>query len=200
MGYCINPIAVDLEHVASVVGAKDEALLADLVEQFAPRIREIDRLVSHYCRDEEGITGRQAMTHILMGERYSEAFGFVYGYALEILCEYFGELLPNEEWSAMRMAWFDQVDETLASAGVGSSELRVTNLFFRTPPIPLPEIQDFPGIGYVTKAEIGAVLSAISEGRLAGVSDLEVRESLDQLRGWLQVSAGSGRDLVTFYA
>jgi hypothetical protein len=149
---------------------------------------------------EAATTVRDAFAHMINGERYGEEFGFVYGYALEFLCEHVGERLPNGGWSAMRSEWAEMADEALELVGVQEETLRLSRLMNRGSPIPLPTIEDFPGIGYLRGPEIKAALEAFDEKKLTLVGDDEMRESLAELRGWLRRCEAGGRDLVCFYA
>ena len=197
MGYCLHPFAIDLDRLTRVVGCRDASLFAALFERFGHRFAPIDELAADHVEGERGITVRTALTHLVMGEPYREEFGFVCGYALELLCEHFGEQLPNGQWSAMRSDWFTQVDAALVAAGLGG--LSVTGLAFRGPPVVLPDIPDFPAVGYLTRAEVVDNLTAFAEGRVAGVGDPELRAAVAQVQGWLQTCARNGRGLVTFY-
>lgn len=126
-----------------------------------------------------------------------------FGYALEFLCRHFGERLPNREWSAMPSGsrWVETVDRGLAAAGVPENVLRVgRHLMNRGAPIAIPEIEDFPGIGYLKLAEVKTAQEAFGKANLAASKNKEVLPSIQELQGWLQTCADSGRDLVCFYA
>ena len=55
----------------------------------------------------------------------------------------------------MRGDWFDTIAAALRDGGVNSSALSIRDLAFRGSPVALPPIDDYPGIGYLTSAEIG---------------------------------------------
>jgi hypothetical protein len=120
---------------------------------------------------------------MVMGEEYDEEAGFVYGYALEFICRHLGEFLPNGEWSAMRAEWAETADRALEASGVGEKALRLRRLMSRGSPVPLPEIEDFPAIGYLRLEEVQAALAAFGEDQLAAVKDKELRSYLAKLRG-----------------
>jgi hypothetical protein len=91
-------------------------------------------------------------------------------------------------------------DTALESVGVAEKTLRLSNLMNRGSPVPLPMIEDFPGIGYMTLQEIQAALAAFGEEQLVAVKDEEVREALAEVRGWLETCEATGEDLICFYA
>lgn len=95
----------------------------------------------------------------------------------------------------------DEVDEALEEVGVAEDTFRTWNhLAGRGAPIELPPIDDFRAIGYLRAAEVGAVAGELSKVEsLDGEHDDEVREALDEVRGWLEACTRSGRDLVCFY-
>jgi hypothetical protein len=203
MSYILSPIAVDLEQVTGVIGSRNKRLVGALIKQFSDGFGEIDEMAADFVDEEDGeraTTVRDALTQMVMGEQYNEAVGFVYGYALEFVCLHFGDSLPNEHWWAMRSAWAHQADKALESAGVAAEALRLSQLMNRGSPVPLPLIEDFPGIGYMTLEELEAALAVFGEDRLAVVKDKGLREALSEVRGWLLTCAESGQDLICFYA
>jgi hypothetical protein len=206
MGYILSAIAVDLGEVSGTVASGKRQLLSALVEQFEDEFGQFDEMAADCAGDEEGggaLTMRRALAQMVMGEEYDEGPGFMYGYALEFLCRHFGETLPNGEWSAMPSGtrWAEAVDRELGNAGVPESVFRVgTHLLNRGAPIAIPEIDDFPGIGYLTRGEVKAAQAALRVAKLSSIMDKEVLASIKEVQRWLQTCAESGRDLVCFYA
>src|SRR5207245_2481022 len=97
--------------------------------------------------------------------------------------------------------WAKTVDRGLKVAGVPESVLRVgKHLMDRGAPIAIPEIADFPGIGYLKLEEVQTAQKALDKPKLAAIRDEQVLASIQELRSWLQTCAGSGRDLVCFLA
>lgn len=104
MGYILTPVTVDFKRVTGAVGSKDKRLLSTLVEEFGDEFEQFDELADDVVNDEDGaevLTMQSVLTQMVMGEQYNEGLGFMYGYALEFVCRYFGEWLPNKAWSAM---------------------------------------------------------------------------------------------------
>ncbi|MBN9119014.1 MAG: hypothetical protein J0I06_07610 [Planctomycetes bacterium] len=204
MGYIVYPIAVDLEKVRSAIGSKDRTLLARL--HSTSDLKQTDEMLADRFEDDEDgelgapLTTADILRHLVMGEPYRDGLGFAYGYCFESLCTHFGTVLDNRHWSAMRGRWFDTVQEALAQAGVSEKQFSVGRLVLRGPPVELPAIDDFPGIGYLTKTEVGDARSALARADLAKVTLREAVEAIEQVRGWLDECARSGRDLVCTYA
>jgi hypothetical protein len=205
MGYILTPISVDLGQVSGVIGSKNKRLISDLVKMFGGDFDQFDEMAADYADgedDQEPLTMRAAITQMVMGEEYDEELGFMYGYALEFICLHLGEQLPNSGWSAMPRgaAYAQKADKALKRAGVAEDVLQVSQLMNRGAPVPLPLIEDFPGIGYMRAKEIEAALKEFGEDKLTAVTDEELQGSLAEVRGWLVTCAGSGRDLICFYA
>jgi hypothetical protein len=205
MGYILTPIAVDLGQVCGAIGSKNKELISALVAQFGAGFAQFDRMAAGYAEDNElnqVLTMRSALTQMVMGEEYVKELGFIYGYALEFICRHFGEFLPNGEWSAMPSGtrWAEEVDQGLEAAGVPEKALRVIHhLMGRGAPVAIPDIDDFPGIGYLKLMEVKAAQKALLEAQLTSI-DEEVLGSIRELQGWLETCSSTGRDLVCFYA
>jgi hypothetical protein len=196
----LTPIAVDLDTVHSAVGSRDTALMGKIRGRFYAESKRIDRLLKDAIDpDEEPLTTGDILRHLITGEPYREDAGFAYGYCLELVCRQLGRALDNSAWSAKRGGWFDAVAAALRDAGVYSSALSIEALAFRGAPVPLPHIDDFPSIGYLTKAEIGTARAALAAADLSR-APAEEATAIRQLREWLDTCAESNRDLVCFYA
>ena len=206
MGYILTPIVIDLGKVSALIGSRNEHVLAALCDDFAHRLRDIDDAILD-ARDEEAagehLTARAALTQMIMGGEYDKDFGFVYGFGLELICDFLGDdFLPNTEWSAMPRGtqWAATVDDELQKLGVPAPVLRVSDhLIFRGPPIPLPPIDDFPGIGFLKLEEIRRAKQALASVDFSSLKDAEVRTAITQVWSWLHTCAESNRDLVCFY-
>lgn len=206
MGYILTATAVDLGKVAAAVGSRNKRLVSTLIKKFGDEFDQYDEAAADFADDEDGedaLTMADVLRQMVMGEEYNEELGFMYGYALDFLCRHFGEELPNEHWSAMPSgsSWAKAVDQGLKAAGVPERVLRAEkHLLSRGSPIPIPEIDDFPGIGYLKLKEVQAAQEALAQARLAAIKDREVLGSIEQMRDWLRTCADSGCDLVCFYA
>jgi hypothetical protein len=206
VSYCVNPIAVDLDEVRRVIGSKNKELFTRLKEAVSGGLEQIDgMLADRFDDDEDGDLGEPLTTadllrQMILSEPYRDGIGFAYGYCFEALCEYFGERLNNGHWSAMRAEWFESVQVALGQAGLNKKQFSVDTLAFRGPPVALPEIDDFPNIGYLTRAEIASARPVLATADLSKVKVRGAVEAIEQIRKWLDVCAASNRDLVCTYA
>jgi hypothetical protein len=200
VSYHLTPIAIDLDALRAAIGSRDAALMGKIRGRFYADSKRIDRLLKEVLDpDEEPLTTGDILRHLIMKEPYREDAGFAYGYCLELLCYQLGDELNNSEWSAMHDDWFDTVASALRDSGVNTSALSIRALAFRGSPVSLPPIDDFPGIGYLTTAEIGTARAALAAADLSRSGD-EAAASIRQVAEWLSTCAGSNRDLICFYA
>ena len=202
----ITPIAVSLEQVQTVIGTdQTPGLLRFLLGSPTDRLtHKIKREFAHRFEqdevdDEDEPSLEKALRDLLSGGELNPAFGHKYAYALELLCDHFGEFLDNSAWTAMRSEWADQVHEAIKQAGIDEQTLSVNDhLMYRGSPIAIPEPSDFPFIGYLRKDEIGNAAQAIDSADRSDM-DEEVQESVSQIHGWLKRCEELKCDLVCFY-
>lgn len=203
MSYAVTSIAVDLDAVRGAIGSKSKPFLAQLQKSFAGELEQIDDMLADYFDEgEPPLTTATVLQHLVMGEPHSEqeGVGFAYGYGFEALCKHFGDRLGDNCWSGMRSEWFDAVQEALKQAGVTEKQFSIHRLVSRGAPVKLPEIDDFPGIGYLTKAEVIEARAVLAKADLLKVEDGEAVQAIEQVCEWLDECAESHRDLVCTYA
>lgn len=102
-----------------------------------------------------------------------------------------GEFLPNNQWSSMRMNWFDAVDAALASAG---TDVRLSKFFYRGAPCPIIPPDDFPMIGHIKPEEVAPLLNVLSALSVGGAEG----DAIAEVHTWL-INAAPGQGIVTFY-
>lgn len=195
MGYGIMPFSVKLARVERAFGSRDAALAAEVTGAFEAIFEQDD------CEeDDEGEpTLEEALHEVVEGRPLREGYGHKYGHVLKLLCWHFGEHLPNAHFSAMHHDWADQVDGELIGAGVPEEAFGLKrHLMYRGAPVAIPEPDDFPFIGYLKAAEVGPALRALRAADFAELSP-EVRDAVEELRGWLEACSRGAFDLVSFY-
>ena len=136
---------------------------------------------------------------LIHGRPYDQRAGFAYGYWLKHICEVYGRPLVNNAWMPIRAAYIKLVEVALADAGVPERDLSLDAMLFGDAPVPLPRIDDFPGIGVISADRVPTALRALEAADLAAVTDPDVRESIEELRTWMSTCAARGDDLVCFY-
>jgi hypothetical protein len=195
MSYGITPVAVVLSQVEQAFGCGHNNLVRQIIEEFGYRFNQ-----DHPDPDnEEEPTLEQALHEVINGTPLREKYGHKYGYVMEMLCVHFGEELPNQCFWGMRSSWIEKVDNGLTTAGVPEEQLRLNrHLTCRGSPIPIPEPDDFPSIGYLLATEIGPALGALEAANLDTL-DPKVREAISEIKLWMEVCARSSCDLMCFY-
>ncbi|AMV36766.1 hypothetical protein [Planctomyces sp. SH-PL62] len=126
--------AVDLDLMRAAFGSRDGDLLGRIVEAAASTIESFD------LQEDEppSYSLRQALADLIDGDcRAPERSRFLYGYAIDILSEYFGEVIPVPE---------DDFDE------VGDPEdLEIDSpLLNGQLPLPVPAWGDTPYVRFLT--------------------------------------------------
>ena len=212
MSYGIMAYAVSLEKVESALG-KSNAKRGLLGRLFGPSTDSLVEKIKQksayrFEQDEEDLdeedegqplTLQQALVDLLDGNDLRSSYGDKYGYALELLCEHFGESLDNSAWSAMRIEWAEQVQEEMTQVGIEENAISLTNhLMFRGSPIQIPGPTDSPAIGFLRNDEIERAANAIDAADLSNM-DEDVEESVLQIRAWLRQCKELNSDLVCFY-
>lgn len=206
MSYGVTPVAVSLEHVQSVIGMdRTPGFLRRLLGSPTDRlIHMIKRKFDHRferdeVNDEDELSLENALFDLLVGGELNPDFGHKYAYALELLCDHFGERLDNSAWSAMRSDWAEHVHEAMKQFGIDEEALSLNDhLLFRGSPIPIPAPADFPSIGFLRKNEIGNATDAMDAAALSSL-DEETKEPIMQIRAWLERCGELKCDLVCFY-
>lgn len=114
---------------------------------------------------------------------------YMYGYALEVMCQTLGKRVDEEE-----LSWFDEfIDPHMKRS---SMKLLGDN----RRPIPFPEPDDFPGIGSIdTKQVIAAEPFFVASLAVAKKKDDDdAIEVFDEVLGWLRAAKKKKCGLVWF--
>ncbi|TCJ89401.1 hypothetical protein DFR71_6612 [Nocardia alba] len=185
MGYGIMAYSVRIEHLrAPSTFASEPAAFYDwMVGLHSSAISSAQR--------------RTALRELFFSEPHSGTDGADYGYALKVLCERFGGSLNNEYWYPIGSSGLDTVGQELARLGVKLDP--ADDLAFAGAPVPIPEVDDFPGIGYLTCARMNELAPALDAANLSVVGDPYVRGAIAEIQQWIHHCTEDGSDLVTFY-
>ncbi|MEU0539847.1 hypothetical protein ABZ319_08240 [Nocardia sp. NPDC005978] len=139
---------------------------------------------------------RTALEELFFSRPATGSEGFEYGYALKILCERFGGSLNNGHWYPVGSRGLDMIGEALAGLGV---QFDPNDLAYSGSPVQLPQIDDFPAIGHLTRAEMVPLAKALEDVDLSTVEDRGVARAIAELREWCLFCTENGLDLVSFY-
>lgn len=134
---------LDLQRLRGLMGSRDEAFARKVIQKQADEIENNDGCFEDSI--EEGICPdtETAIREILAGTFSQPRQTSMYGYALKIICEHIGKQFGYEVGSIRAQPYASQL------AGSG-------------PPIAIPySTEDFPGIGFLALADIGAEIDRI---------------------------------------
>lgn len=205
MTHGVTPFAVDLVQLRKVIGSRSKSSLLELREEFESELEEDRERIKEATDDDDldpELPLTKALRHLIMDEDRWDYEGEKYGYALEMICSFYGELLPNDRWSHRQLSWAETVSDVLQEAGVPVKTFSIIDhLIYRGSPIQIPEIEDFPFIGYVTVNEIPKALAALSDCPCSDIEHEEaeeIRSSIEQVREWLETCQREKSDLVCF--
>jgi hypothetical protein len=171
--------AVDLERLRAVFGSKDKQLLTTMLERVAE---------AYYFPEDEDVgmgDALQAITDIIEGDcRLPRNKRHLYGYAIEDLCQYFGEVIPiPTEFDADEIG--DPEDLEIDSP-LTSGEL----------PIPVPAWDDTPYVRFLTAALVPEEFKRLT-GEDLSHDDPSIEEGRQLLLRQLQWAADRGKAFVT---
>lgn len=187
MSSSITVYAVSLDRLRQLIGSRDQSFVDEVhrsMKRFLSRVDEID--------DEAELKCGEAVAE-LIHDRLSDGPGYLYGYALKAICATAGTELPNIPQITDATGWIDEIDKLLTRLDV---PLRMKSLVFRGSPVPIPEPDDYPCLGFWTEAEIAAALPAL---RALNPDDAgEESDTLIQIREWIAKTASTHHAIVGF--
>jgi hypothetical protein len=165
--------------------------LADDIEEACRRGRAPWFPYVHYGADEEEWAGEedelpaeQAAAELVGGKVTRPKEGHQYGYGLEKLCELLGTLLTAVE----------------GKGGMLKALQLHTPLSKERSPVPLPKRRDdFPGIGYLTAAEVRREIDRLRALDLSFPDDDEIEADRQELLRALHKAARKRVGVVAFY-
>ncbi len=181
MSYVLSGCIIDLAKLRSVVGSGD-ASIVDAVKANAPEAFEDEE---EYADDDEPVLS-EALRGLVMGDEIDPDNAFQYGYALQELCDYLGEMPEVDIWGGVGWGAVEVcgLEELLTKTGS---------------PVPIPlEDGDFPAIGHINREQVGAYLQAANK-RLQNSTDGEADGLLDEYIAWLETADEQKLDIVFFY-
>ena len=206
MSHAVTPFAVSLAQVRKIVGSRSKSLLLELREAFEEEILEDRERVEEANQNDEfdpELRLDKALRHLIMDEERWYYEGAKYGRAVELLCTHYGNVLSNDRWSNVSLGWIETLDDAVIDAGASADTFSIVgHLFHRGCPIDIPDIEDFPYIGYVKLDEIPEIQAVLTDELIASIEHEEaedIRHSIEQIREWLAACQSEKSDLVCFY-
>jgi hypothetical protein len=158
VSYSLVPYIVDIEKVKNAINSGNKELLAkvlqksELEDDFDPN-KSDEEESDDDDEDDEPSLGR-TVGDLILGRKRVEWAGFQYGYALEQLCSYFGKIPEGDNWCGVRWEIMEATGADVLLVSSGS-------------PVQLPEIDDFPTIGFLSAQEVQKAVQSIGPEGLA---------------------------------
>lgn len=217
------PFAVDIEKVRAVFGCKDDNLIeqiktAELYDHYstfsddsadATFKKEFDNalryIVFNYLQPEERRSEKSKFWGLVKSKPptgLNENIGYVYGYVLLVICDYFGtHLLPDCDG----FYWGRTFKAAVAILKEKGLQVDLENIIESRELFDIPKIADFPAINYFTKGEIehiNAIMAKIEidESKCDYDSDEfdEVQDMLINIRDSFRACEEQNVEMVTF--
>jgi hypothetical protein len=191
MSIALMPYQVDLAAV-QLLGS---GAAGDTIEEIIDKQSEVIDIRNCQMADlGESPTLDEAMRQIGRGH-LDELDGFMYGYAIEQFCEFYGRMLRNDQWSPTRFRVIDEVDATLRTVGVTQALPHDFNTW--NPPIPIRSTSDFPVISTFDTAACERAAAQYARA-IPALAESEWRSPVAQVASWLRHCRDRGAALVVF--
>jgi hypothetical protein len=165
-----------------VVGSRDPALLKAITAERADMLADADELRA----DGDELTCAEALGRLIEGEGYSDddSVAYLYGYALEVLCDYLGEFAETVDNRS------EIIDPYFARCGV---PLKFRDLVFGDEVIRpgLPYAGDPPHIGSWSPEAVSHALAPLFAIDLEALRAEEkiLAKSVGSIRTWVKTTA-----------
>ncbi|WP_236244547.1 hypothetical protein [Streptomyces sp. CC210A] len=133
MSYALSPYLVDIDKARAAVASGDDKLRRMIGGRFKQQMAHADA----WFADElgQGAPSRyEALRAVVAGGPFDAAHAFQYGYAYQMICEFHGRWLFNNDFSPFRSGWLERVDEGLREVGV--TVVAVTDFMYGSVPAP----------------------------------------------------------------
>ena len=187
MSMGLSVYLLDLGAARGAIGSGDEKLRRMIGGRFKRQIAAAD--VEFDDEVQGGAPSRyEALRAVIEGGPFDSRYGFQYGYAYQLVCEFYGKPLFNNDFSPYRGSWLEEVDAGLAQLGIKAVEL--TEFAYGAPPSPLPRPEWVPGYGEWSPEKCREALdqweNTTPDERQA--LDSEVREAIESCVEWLRAA------------
>lgn len=195
MSYHIDAYLISAKRLEVLTEGKSsvEEAWKDIEAANAPLVRDLNETVEDDIK--QGCPDARTALQTLMSGKAIEArqWEYMYGYALQLLCEAYGVALSNEGFTELNSVEH-LVDLEVFSAKV--LNFRVYDEFFAMPPaLPLP-LSEYPMIGILPLSRAKQLAKGFAELNL---EHPEFGESLSTLQAWVDHMLTEKKDLITFF-
>lgn len=184
--------SVDTNKLRQIPGSKDDKLRRMIGGRFKRDLASLDDLFDHQIAA-GGPNTYEALRQIVDGAIPPDVKnGAIYRYAFKLIVEHFGTFLDNGAVYPWR-GEFTDLDNALASVGL---DFKLGTFFGTDLPVDLPYPDDFPLSGWLDPAAVQKIHAVPAK---QAIVDRELRDAVDNIRGWFRDAAAKQRGLVSFY-
>ncbi|MET7621558.1 hypothetical protein [Streptomyces sp. NPDC005408] len=190
MSYGLSIYKVDIPTVRGAVGCGEERMRRMIGGRFKRQLAADDEYFAYEI--ERGAPTRyEALRAVIEGGPFDDEYGFQYGYAYKMVCEFYGRPLFNNHFSPFRGSWLSDVDEGLAELGIKA--VAVSDFSYGSLPGPLPST-DLPRYGEWSPAQCREALAQweASTPQQHGAVDPEVLAAIESCVDWIREADGKG--------
>ncbi len=189
MGYAFAAYAVDLPSLSKLYGSKDKKFPAKALKIGKTRIADTNESFEEEITEHKAPDLKRALEEMIEGRCVFKHAGFMYGYALEVMCETHGKRVDNES-----LSWFDEaIDPYLKKSSMKM-------LGDNRRPMPFPEPDNFPGIGSIDAKQVVVAEAAFTTALPLAKKkdDDDATEVFEEILGWLRAAKKKKSGLVWF--
>ncbi|MEJ3655476.1 hypothetical protein WEH80_21135 [Actinomycetes bacterium KLBMP 9759] len=197
MSYGLSVYLVDLALVRSAIGSGDVKLRRMIGGRFKAEMAQADETFEDQI--EFGAPPRyEALRAVIEGGPFDARFGFQYGYAYRMICEFHGRYLFNNHFSPFRGTWLEEVDKGFEQLGVTAVGMRTV---YGTPPAPIPA-GELPLYGEwdVEACRAGLAQWEASTRDQRGEVDAGVLAAIESCVDWMREADANDRGVAIFMA
>ncbi|RCV50012.1 DUF7691 family protein [Marinitenerispora sediminis] len=197
MSYALTTYVIDIDVARAAIGSKDEKLRRMIGGRFKRQLAADDRYFAHEI--ERGApTRHEAVRAVIDGGPYDEQYAFQYGYAYQLVCEFYGRACFNNDFSPFRGDWLEQVDAGLKQLGI--TAVAVTEFGYGSLPAELPRPEHLPCYGEWSAEECRQALAqweATTPDQRAAL-EYEVRTAIESCSRWWSDAVAAERGVAGF--
>jgi hypothetical protein len=153
MGYGLSAYSVDIEKLQAVFGSGDDSLRQAVIVASENYADDVNVMAEE---EENAPDFDKIMTEIFQGKisKSNNDLGHLYIHTFEAICDYLGEMMYADSFSKVRSEEMFAFDKFLFEIGIADHAHIYTLTEVNNCPLPLPTAEEFPGVNYLTYAQI----------------------------------------------
>lgn len=178
MGYYTHLYGVDLDKLNTFCGSSGESELTALVAAKSDDLADLDERFESEIDNDDWPMAVDAVAEILTGNCIEDDQNAMYGYALEVICQFLGEKLNDDELGPLQNHPYDAI------------------LAKRRMPFGMP-VDAFPLISHLRFDELPGEIELAETAK--DVDDAELAEDIQIYINALGTASNQGTGVVSFY-